>query len=530
MKNINRRPSAFAGAQLAGLFLLAALIPSHTFAAAEKPTIRPAPEELSKADINVLFLMTDQQHHKLMSCAGNPMIKTPNMDRIAREGVRFELATCPTPFCSPTRASIITGLYPHTHGITVNCHKDEHPTLKDGDFPNTETILHKRGYATKHRGKWHIGPKSDFACYQDTPYAGKGYNQFLDKMLPKKLFADNPGQASYCGRPLFIIPEALEGHKCFMNALPNNMHNRVSMIGKTVVPVDLLPEAHMTNQVIKMIEQNADKNWMITTSWHPPHALWAAPEPYYSMLDRNKIKIPDNLDNCPDWNKKAFAKQLGDCLGPIGIREYIGIYYGQVAMIDRYVGKILKKLDDLGLADKTLVIFTSDHGDMQGEHGMVGKSVPVFYEGVLRVPLLMRLPGKIKPGTVVSEPVSLVDLMPTILDYLDLPCPSNVQGKSLRPLVEGRTKNWRKYSFSERRNTDGSDVMIMIRSNRHKYVYRENTKHQLYDLLKDPHENENKFTDPAQRKTIQKLHKQLIKWMKETKDPFLKKIPKTPFD
>jgi len=478
--------------------------------------------------INVLFLMTDQQHHTAMSCAGHPLIRTPNIDRIAREGVRFELATCPTASCSPARASIITGLYPHTHGVVLNSYGKPGDGLKDEQFPNTETILHARGYVTKHRGKWHIGPKSDFACYEDTPYAGPGYKSWLNKNMPSK--KSTPGKDKDQGdlRQVQMIPEVAKGKQCFIEAITNGMHVGVANIGKSNLPINCTPEAYMTRQINEMIEQNADRSWMITASWHPPHALWVAPEPYYSMFDRSKVKLPENLDICPDWLMKGFAKQLGTCMGPKGVREYLAIYCAQMAMIDHYVGQILNKIDELGLAERTLIIFTSDHGDMQGEHGMIGKNIPVFYDGVQRIPLLMRLPGKIKPGTVISEPVSLVDLMPTILDYTNVPCPK-VQGSSLRPLIEGRAKNWRKYSFGERRNWDYKDLMLMIRGDRWKYVYRENGHHELFDLKNDPHENMNQYANPANRKIIRKLHSELLKWMKQTDDRSLTRMPEDPF-
>ncbi|MHC4442133.1 MAG: sulfatase-like hydrolase/transferase [Planctomycetota bacterium] len=484
-------------------------------------------QQVKKGGINVLFLMTDQHHYKVLGAAGNPLIETPNLDRIAREGARFELATCPTPFCSPARASIITGLYPHTHGIVVNCYGGRTGSLTDTDFPNTETILNQRGYVTEHRGKWHLGSLDDFTCYKKIPYVDKGYKKFLNKNLPADRFAGNPGNATYNGRPVYMIPRVVEGQKSFHDLYRDNQHKRVAMIGRTAIPVDLLPESYITDRVVELIERNAGRNWMITASWHPPHALWVAPEPYYSMLDRNKIKLP-NLDNCPDWLMKGFAKQLGTCNGPEGIREYVGIYYAQVAMIDYYVGKILRKLDQLGLAERTLVIFTSDHGDMQGQHGMIGKSIPVFYDGVLRIPLLIRLPGKIKPGTVIKEPVSLVDLMPTILDYVGIPCPKDVQGSSLRPLIEGRAKNWPQYAFSERRNQQGKDVMLMIRGQRFKYVFRENKHHELFDLLNDPYENNNLYANPDSKKIIQILHLKLMNWMKKTYDPYLAQMPFDP--
>jgi uncharacterized sulfatase len=209
-------------------------------------------------------------------------------------------------------------------------------------------------------------------------------------------------------------------------------------------------------------------------------------------------------------------------MGPEGIREYIGVYHGQVRMIDDYVGRILGKLDELGLAENTLVIFTSDHGDMLGQHGVIGKSVGAFWEGILRIPLVMRLPGRIPAGTVVRQPASQVDLMPTILDYAGLDVPGGIHGRSLRPVLEGRADRWRDYSLCQRPG------MRMIRTGRYKYTYRANGRHELFDLAGDRDENENRFADPAMRQIVGEMHERLRDVMRETDDPMRASVPDEP--
>ena len=174
---------------------------------------------------------------------------------------------------------------------------------------------------------------------------------------------------------------------------------------------------------------------MITASWSPPHDLWVIPEPYYSMVDRGKIEIPGTFE-MPEWDRRGPSKRLGEVMGPEGIREYMAIYHGMVKYIDDQVGRVLGKLDALGLAENTLVLFTTDHGDMVGAHGCIGKSIFSFYDDLVRIPLLMRLPGRIPPGRVVSNPVSQIDVMPTILDYVGGQEPETLHGASLRPLID----------------------------------------------------------------------------------------------
>jgi len=146
---------------------------------------------------NVLFLMTDEQHYRSLSINGNPYITTPNMDRVGREGVCFTNATCVTPYCSPSRASILTGVYPHRHRILMNVSpgRNQQPPLRQDAFANTETMLHRAGYFTAHRGKWHLGNPGNFDCYESFGYATKtprGYRQLLDQRLPAAQFADDP--------------------------------------------------------------------------------------------------------------------------------------------------------------------------------------------------------------------------------------------------------------------------------------------------------------------------------------------------
>lgn len=468
--------------------------------------------------LNVLFLMTDEQHYRSLSSTGNPYIETPHMDRIGREGARFDGATCVTPYCSPSRASIITGLYPHTHGILVNVspgRTKQHPLPQDA-FPNTETILHRQGYATGHRGKWHLGDKGDFDCYESWAYASKNpreYSRFLAEHLPAAQFADHPSPGKYLGRPVEMLPCVEKGYHEF-HAIPNMRVAYISIIGRSLVPPELLPETQITNQVLDLIDRHADESFMITASWSPPHDLWVTPEPYYSLVDRSEVEIPGTPD-MPEWDQRGASKRLGDIMGPEGIREYAAIYHGMVKYIDDQLGRVLAKLDERGLADNTLVIFTTDHGDMVGAHGCIGKSIGSFYDDLVRIPLVMRLPGRIPPGTVVPQPVSQIDYMPTILDYLGLDAPQKTHGRSMRPLVEGRRVEWRDYAFCQRANASR-----MLRTERYKLFYRPKPRAvALYDLREDPHEDRNLAKDPAHAKTVRQMHQRLLEVMAADGDP-----------
>ncbi len=490
--------------------------------------IRVDCDEVSRAAgrFNVLFLMTDEHHFRALSLAGCPYVQTPNLDRIGREGAYFTNATCVTPYCSPSRASIITGVYPHTHRILTNVGgpRSEQSPLRQNAFANTETVLHGQGYATHHRGKWHLGEVGDFSCYEQLAYGaipGCDYRQFLAEHLPAARFADHPSPGKYLGRPVEMIPAVEKGFHEF-HALPNNRLAYISIIGRSLIPPDWLPEAQITNQIVELIEMNAKQNFMITASCSPPHDLWVIPEPYYSLVDRQKIALSGTTD-VPPWDRGPSWK-LGQIMGREGIREYAAIYFGMVKYIDDSVGRILQKLDELGLADNTLVIFTSDHGDMVGAHGCIGKSIQGFYDDLVRIPLLMRLPGRIPPGTVIRQPVSQIDLMPTILDYAGQRVPERIHGRSLRPLLEGKSIPWRDYAFCQR-----ADAARMLRSARYKYCYAPKSKMvALYDLQNDPHEDRNLADEPAHADTVRQMHSRLLEVMAADGDPLAERLPAAP--
>ena len=189
-----------------------------------------------------------------LSSTGNRCVATPNIDRIGREGVRFQNATCVTPYCSPSRASIITGLYPHAHRILMNVgdgKRGQLPLLQNA-FPNTETILHRLGYATEHRGKWHLSGTTDFAagntgdfdCYEPWNYLGKTdeeYKRFLDERLPAGQFAGHPSPGKYLGRPVEMIPAMEKAYRA-AQADPQGYWAYIAIIGRSVIPPELLPK------------------------------------------------------------------------------------------------------------------------------------------------------------------------------------------------------------------------------------------------------------------------------------------------
>ncbi|MCL5270765.1 MAG: sulfatase-like hydrolase/transferase [bacterium] len=508
-----------------------------------------------KKGINVLFLMTDQHHFRLLGAAGNPLAHTPNLDRLAREGAFFEDHFVPVPYCSPTRASLISGQWPHRvaasrwnqfdpnrPGILENI-ESPHGVMGT-EFPSTEMTLHDHGWQTAHRGKWHLGDTGDFACYESLGrYSDKGYLEWLEQHVPAAQFAGDPGQAEYHDRPLYMIPDIVETNRKMKEwAVTAKISERLrravaggagQIIGRTPIPLEYLPEGYITKQVLEKMEEFAPKgNWMITCSFSPPHPAYVAPEPYYGMLARDKAPIAGDAAVFPAWMEDNMGRVWAKSMTPAAMREYIAVYYGQVAAMDALFGKILDKLDELGQAANTLVLFTSDHGDMVGRHGFVGKGGPIFYDNLMHVPLLMRLPGVIPAGKRVGGLSSAIDIMPTLLDYCSQAIPPAVQGRSLRPLIEGQSGKGREYVFGMSASSE-TNVMRMVRSRRWKYVCRTvNGRHDLYDLDADPNENVNLIEDPAAAKPenlerARERHAVLRRWMAESGDPWASFVPET---
>ena len=322
--------------------------------------------------------------------------------------------------------------------------------------------------------------------------------------------------------------------------------NRAPIIGRSVVPPELLPETQITNQVLELIERHADRDFMITASWSPPHDLWVIPEPYYSMVDRNAVKLPGSFD-MPAWDQRGPSKRLGDILGRKGVREYAAIYHGMVKYIDDQVGRVLKKLEELNLAEKTLVIFTTDHG-----YAMPRAKCSLYDPGIA-VAFMLRLPAREGwyGGAVKTEMISNIDYLPSILELLDIPIPEDVQGRSFAPLLDGRAYEARDAIFAEMSHHDYYDPRRCVRTATHKLIvnfssaplfmdpsqswrprsdtvapdYQPNAYHdcvELYDLAKDPFELNDVSYEADYADCKKGLLRRLQRHLTETDDPILK--------
>jgi len=427
------------------------------------------PESAAAAKTNVLFILTDDQGVWAAGCYGNPEIRTPNIDRLAREGIRFERFFVATPVCSPSRATLLTGRIPSQHGVHDwlrggNIGPDAAEYLRD-EVCYTD-VLAAHGWTCGLSGKWHLGasqrPQHGFSHW----------------------YAHQQGWGPYNDAPM-VRDGALVNE-------PGYITDRI------------------TDDALAFIDAHArdEQPFYLSVHYTAPHSPWVG----------HPQEIVDSYDacpfsSCPQEPRHPWAGELTtSCLGN---REMLKGYFAAVTAMDQNVGRLLDGLDAHGLRQDTLVVFLSDNGFSCGHHGFWGKGNGTeprnMYENSIRVPAIFRHPGRIPAGTVARAMVSAYDLMPTLLAYLGLPLPGGVTlvGRSFLPALLGLPDTPREdvVIYDEYGNTR------MIRTARWKYVERGPAgPNELWDLIRDPDERRNLIDDPAQAERIATLQARLADW------------------
>lgn len=485
---------------------------------------------------NLLFIITDQQRYDALSIAGNTVLETPNLDRLAKQGAFFKNAYTPVAVCGPTRSCILTGTTIGTNGVTTNdktyYYKDE-PVMAMKTF---DEILTENGYHCEYYGKWHV-LASHAAVYKNpNKYAKNGkymfgpegqshmYQDYLDEVYPKREPQGNELLDNFTKRPYTPDPLDVNFGKSYEQVKKEDKKfSQPNFHGKSSIPQDQTITAFYAKKTIDAIERLKNKPFSITASFHFPHAPMIPSPPYYGMYPAKDMKAPisihDDMTNSPYSNANG-RKNLPEFADEEKIKYMISNYYGLIKELDVWMGKIMDKLDQTGLADDTLIIFTSDHGEMLGAHGMREKNV--FYEESSHVPLIINMPHQIKPNTTVNGYVSNVDLFATIMDYLKVGNYKS-EGGSLRDLIEGKATNHGKYVVTEWDYNGPTSPNYMIVKEGWKLMvpYTEDSKvlNALYDLNKDPHEMNNLLgINPNKKQYEQKaeeLRSCLLEWLQK---------------
>jgi arylsulfatase len=475
---------------------------------------------------NVLILFSDQHHKKVMGFEGHPDVLTPHLDKLAREAVVFDRAYCTTGICAPSRSSMMAGLYSRTLGLLSNGEKTE---VMD-QVVSLATVFKQNNYRTYAFGKRHTSQAVDAGwdvhrshLCNETPL--NSYTEWVEEMGYGKEFA------------LDWSAEFGKGSPCSSYAnekLPTaDLGTRISAL-----PEDMTMEAFTTRLTIQMIKDQAEKDqpFFCWATFYRPHQPYTPLKKYMDMYDvsdwgkgringeaiskpasfyEQKENIPPMMQSIRDggnkvWNvDKAFAdEQLW--------RNHIGAYYALVTEMDHHIGEILRALEEAGLEDETIVIYTSDHGDFVGNHGMVEKAAAGqnVYEDILNMPLIIRYPGNKKNGKRTGELVSLVDIYPTLVELLGLNMPEleySLHGESMaQTLLYGKPMK-RKYFVSESWSqatviTKNQKLGIMLDpTSLHKnWDFRE-FGDMYFDRQTDPLEIKNKIKDGNYQKEINKL-------------------------
>jgi arylsulfatase A-like enzyme len=490
----------------------------------------------SSSKKNILFIMTDQQRYDALSIAGNNVLETPNLDRLARQGVYFENAYTPCAVCAPARSSILTGHTVENTGMKTNNRAYFYKEEGLMTMPTFDEILFREGYHCEYYGKWHT-QTSHAAIYKNPKshsqngksifeHGGQNhvYMDYINENFPKR--ALNPGELydTFTKRPYRKDPMD-KYYKMTFQEFEAKKPKRVQpdLHGELMVPAEHSFTAFQAKETIEAIERLKDKPFSITCSFHFPHAPLLPPAPYYNMYPAEEMtpseSISDDMENSPYRNANG-RMGMPDYADLEKIKYMISNYYGLVKEIDDWVGKILDTLDKHGLSDNTLVVFASDHGEMLGAHGMREKNV--FYEESSHIPLMIRFPGEIVQETTVGGYVSLVDLFPTILDYLKVKeHPSD--GKSLRGLIEDSDSDHGKYVVTEwdYRGDIAPNYMIVMDGWKLIIPYTKTSKvlNAMYNLNDDPHEMNNLLGKNPKRgdykEKAEELRKNLLEWLKK---------------
>jgi len=450
-------------------------------------------------------MMTDDHAAHAMSCYGSKVNKTPNLDRIAREGMRFSNCFCTNSICAPSRAVILTGKYSHVNGVIDNAVKF------DGSQPTFPKLLQHAGYETAVIGKWHL--KSDptgFDYWNILPGQGVYYNPVLIEMGERKMYqgyvtdlitdqALNWLRARKGDKPFCLLLQHKAPHRNWQPGPTHlDLYDDVTIPEPTTLFDDYDGRGRAAKEQDMSIARTMNENDL---KLKPPGGL--TPE--------QKAK----WDAAYESENKAFeeAKPEGKDLVRWKYQRYMKDYLRCVASVDDNVGRVLDYLDQSGLAENTVVVYTSDQGFYLGDHGWFDKRF--MYEESLRMPLLVRYPKEIRAGSVNSDLVLNLDFGETFLDYAGVPASADMQGRSLRPLLRGQTPgDWRTsmyYHYYEYPAEHRVKRHYGVRTQRYKLIhfYNDIDEWELYDLQNDPDELKNVHDDPEYADIARELKAEL---------------------
>ena len=491
---------------------------------------------------NVLCCLTDQERYDYTAPAG-PAVETPTYDRLTREGMRFDQAITPISICTSARASLLTGQFPHGHGMVNNSHEaDAIRATLPADVETFSAVLADAGYTCTYTGKWHVdrerGPGGVGFTYlggsdrhhDDIDEAFRRYRRDLGYPVDETEFSE--AVYTHGDEGTFVAaktPVPVEATRAYFIA-----ERTIDTIEAHATGASLEPVGHSQEGKTSPTDAAAGTPFFHRADFYGPHHPYVVPEPYASMYDPDEIDPPASYAET-FAGKPAVHERFLEYRGVAGFdwpvwAEVIAKYRGFVTMIDEQVGRVLDALDEHGLAGETLVVHTADHGDFVGGHRQFNKG-PLMYDDTYRIPLQVRWPGVVEPETTCEAPVHLHDLAPTFCDVADVAIPASFHGRSLRPMLEDSgdvPADWPAPAFAQYYGEEfGLYTQRMVRTPDYKFVYNGPDRNELYDLRGDPAELTNLIDHPDYADQRVRLERELTDWMRRVDDPYAAWIPKT---
>ena len=451
----------------------------------------PAADAAPHAQPDVLFIISEDLA-TCLSCYGNPVCKTPNLDGLAASGMRFDNAQCMFPLCNPTRSSLLSGLHPRTTKVLGN-NQDWNEYLKPGT--TLPEYFHAKGYLTMRCGKIF--------------HEGNGGREFSDvarwdMVLPESAVASVEGSGSKKGGGKGGTQVQRQETWLYSDLTPEQRNKEYDTRAWSWGPVGTedtdLPDGRIAEQAVKVLREKQDKPLFLALGFHKTHLPLFAPKKYFEMYPPETIPLPQYAETCLEGlphgyklkNHKAFTDEKR--------RQAIAAYYACASYMDACVGKVLNALKETGRDRNTIVVFFGDHGFHLGEH-LLWQKMTLFEESC-RVPLIIRAPGVTLPGSICARPVGEIDLFPTLADLCGLGVPSGKEGISMAPLLRDPKRPWKKGAFTCTGTGNGTSV----RTERYRYTeWGGPEQAELYDHETDPRELRNLAKDPKYRDVVAEL-------------------------
>ena len=475
---------------------------------------------------NVLLITADQLRRDALGAFGNRVVRTPHLDGLATGGVVFDQHFAQNPVCMPSRWTIFTGRYPRCHGV-----RDNGVIYRDGEA-TLARVLKENGWRTGAFGKMHLSPQLLTRAHENEnwPRDGFGFTEthLTDDSKRGEYLADLERRDPSVHR--YVLRQGEEKVREDLMSAAERSFQLAPQLKENKVPPELHQSSWIADRVIDAIRAAEGKPFCYWCSFVDPHHPFDAPEPYASMYDPSTIPLPvrrenEMRDKPPHFDEMVRGLSPGNekyelfRVTDAGWQALRANYYGMVSLIDASVGRILDALREAGVFDDTIVLFTSDHGELLGDHGLLFKG-PFHYDSLIRVPLIARWGDAIRGGSRIGGITQHTDIVPTLLACCGVPVPRGVQGRSLLPLVAGDEGAGYEHALVEHDCGDWGLRLATLRSRRWRFTwYGGRRPGELYDLAADPDEFQNLWQDPSCREMRGELEDRLLDRLLATGDP-----------